>query len=298
MPHGDAIEMEEASAAHGARLESGPASSRSLHGALAKPATLFDTPSPSVGLVVATFAAVPYVHLHLESWRRYYPHIPLLVNDDGSPQRDRLRELCAEYGACFDSNDSRRRRTVGDMSAYVRGLEWIDARQIDILVKMSRRFLPCYNWVPKLQTLAWRSQMPTYSQCCRHFNFGFRTECIGFHGPTWRVSGGYDRMRELVERNEPTFVEGFVHQLAREAAAKHACGSAHEYLRQNPRKPEEDGYAVWDIMPDRRTTRIDRLLWHDCDGPFDYWRLATILGLTYSLQDFEDVNQGFGLGDP
>ena len=46
---------------------------------------------PKVAVVVGTFAAVPYVHLHLEARRRFYPEVPLLVHDDGSPKS---AELC------------------------------------------------------------------------------------------------------------------------------------------------------------------------------------------------------------
>ena len=55
----------------------------------------------SIGVVIGTFAAVPYIHLHLEAWRRLFPHIRLLVHDDASPEQERLRRLCAEYGCEF-----------------------------------------------------------------------------------------------------------------------------------------------------------------------------------------------------
>lgn len=75
--------------------------------------------APSVGVVIGTFAAVPYVHLQLESWRRNYPQTPLLVSDGASPVADELRKLCASYDAVFVSNPARLRQTVGDLSAYV-----------------------------------------------------------------------------------------------------------------------------------------------------------------------------------
>ena len=43
--------------------------------------------NPRVEATVGTFAAVPYIHLQLEARRRLYPHVPLLVHDDGSPVR-------------------------------------------------------------------------------------------------------------------------------------------------------------------------------------------------------------------
>ena len=259
---------------------------------------IYSTASPRIGVVVGTFAAIPYIHLHLENWRRHYPQTPLLINDDGSPYIDELEALCVRYGASLIRNECRLRQTVGDMSAYVNGFDWAQSQGIEILVKLSRRFLPCYDWVAELQALAFRSQMPTFSQTCNHFNFGFRTECIGFHCESWRASGALDAIRGHVTRNEPVFVEGFIHQLARKTATDYSSSAAKDYMRQNPRPPDRDGYAVWSIMPDRRTTRIPQLLWHDCDGPFDYCRAAAIYGLSYTAKEFEDANQGCGQGEP
>lgn len=253
---------------------------------------------PRVGLVIGTFAAVPYVHLHLESRRRNYPNLPVLVNDDGSSTAGRLAELCATYGVDFVSNRTRLRQTVGDLSAYVHGFDWAAGRRLDVLVKMSRRFIPLHDWVPRLCDLAERTQMPTFSQVCEHFQFGFRTECVAFHCASWRHGGAYDRLRELVDRDEPTFVEGFVHERAREVARSGASVAAQDYVRRNPRRSDRDGYAVWDLMPDRRTTRRANLLWHDCDAAVDYARVAAAFGLPYAESDFADPNAGQGVGQP
>jgi hypothetical protein len=257
---------------------------------------IYSDPHPTIGVVVGTFAAVPYVHLHLESWRRHYPSVRLLVNDDASPFGKRLAELCAHYGADFASNARRGRRTVGDLSAYTRGLEWAEPLGVDILVKMSRRFIPLCDWVPGLQKIAFESQMATFSQICEHFSFGFRTECIGFHCATWRAPAAFDPIRRLVDANEPVFVEGFIHQIARDVAARDACAAAKAYMQAHPRLPDRNGYAPWELMSDRRVTRRDDLLWHDAAEEWDYWRAASTLGLDYSVEDFADPNQGCGVG--
>jgi hypothetical protein len=90
-------------------------------------------PQPTVGLIIGTFAAVPYVHLALEAWKRNYREIPVLVHDDSSPKYEELRVLCASYGASFLSNSKRGRWSVGDMSTYVDGLDWARERKLDLL---------------------------------------------------------------------------------------------------------------------------------------------------------------------
>jgi hypothetical protein len=261
-------------------------------------AQIFASSDPSVGLVIGTFAAVPYVHLHLESWRRFYPSIPILVHDDCSPNQAHLQALCEEYGADFVSSPRRGRWTVGDMASYVEGFSWAGSRGIELLVKMSRRFIPLYNWIPGLQSLAFESQYPTFSNECKHFSFGFRTECIGFHVESWLRAGALEEIRRPVLNDEPVFVEGYLHNLAREVLRRQGCAAKQEYVKANPRPEHADGYGVWEIMADKRVTRQPHILWHDCDQPVDYARVSAVYGLPYRLEDFNDPNQGFGLGHP
>ncbi|WP_225774071.1 hypothetical protein [Pseudomonas sp. Marseille-Q5115] len=256
---------------------------------------LLCSPEPRVGLVIATFAALPYVHLALESRCRFYPQVPVLVHDDGSRQGPVLRQLCAQYGVAFSCNPHRLRHTVGDLSAFVEGLEWAEHLGLELLVKMSRRFIPLVNWLPCLQQLAWHSQYATYSQRCTGSGFGFRTECIGLHVPSWRNGGPYESLRQRTCLNEPLFVEGYVHNLAR-SLHRSCCDANRHYEAQHPRPSEADAYGAWPLMPESRWERSAHLLWHDCDTPVDYARLAVLYGLPYSPLDFEDPNQGAGLG--
>jgi hypothetical protein len=254
------------------------------------------SPDPSVGVIIGTFAALPYVHLHLESWKRNFPSVPVLVHDDCSPQREELATLCREYGAEFYCRQKRGRKTVGDMNTYPHGIEWAVEAGIEIVVKMSRRFIPVYDWVPGLKRLAWESQLATYSESCRHFDFGFRTECVGFHVPSWVESGQVKNMQRLVVENRPMFVESEVHEMARVVHQEviRKCRRSALYSKKHPRSEFSEGYAAWDIMPPRRLDRSARILWHDSHLAWDYARQADAYGLPYKESDFSDPNQGFG----
>ena len=279
---------------------------------------IIETPTPSVGLVIGTFAAIPYVHLALESARRNTPGLPVLISDDCSPNADALHALCEQYGAQYKSAASRLRPTVGDMAAYVNGMDWAKQKGLDIVVKMSRRFIPFYNWIPSLQALAYETQYATYSQRCTHYNFGFRTECIGFHIGSWKSrrcdiekgggrdesqmndsgvnsNSGYDAIAAHVIGNKPVFVEGFIHQLARRRAEAPCIQNA-RYQEAYPRPPEANAYGIWDIMPESRVQKKADLLWHDSHNPADYARAAQGYGLAYTEADFADPNMGFGNG--
>lgn len=254
---------------------------------------LFRNP-PSFGIVIGTFAAVPYVHLHLEACRRFYPDVPLLVHDDGSPVSARLAELCREHGADFERNTERFPPCQGDLSAFAGGFLWARGRGVEVLLKLSRRFVPISDWRPSLTTLALESQYATYNAWTTSFNFGFRTECVAMAVGEWfRLMLVAEIAKRITEPGEP-FVEGFIHDLARRAA-RFNCQAAREYdARVGQRPPDKNGYAVWEWMGGDRRARSENFLWHNCAQPRDYHALGKQWGLPYSPEDYADPNAGFG----
>jgi hypothetical protein len=79
---------------------------------------IIDTPRSSVGLVIGTLQALPYIHLQLESCSRHCGNLPILAHDDGSPIREDSHNLCQRYKADFVSLEQRHPHFVGDMSAF------------------------------------------------------------------------------------------------------------------------------------------------------------------------------------
>jgi hypothetical protein len=251
---------------------------------------------PSVGLVVGTFASVPYIHLHLEARRRFYPDLPLLVHDDGSPMANELRRLCDDYDSEFETNDSRQPPCIGDISCFIGGLLWGKEEGIDILVKMSRRFVPIENWVPGLQALAMSSQYATYCSYTETFGFGFRSECVGLAVGEWIAHGMHRTLAGAAVTPGTPFVEALIHGLARRLAEVR-CSQARSWDEDRGHRPSNrDGYAPWDFMGTDRCTQYATHLWHNSASPADYFRHAKQWGLPYVEQDFVDPNQGFGNG--
>ena len=259
------------------------------------PVVIFARP-PSVGLVVGTFASVPYIHLHLEARRRLYPELPLLVHDDASPKTNDLKRLCDDYGCEFETNDTRQPPCIGDLSCFVGGLIWGKEREIDLVVKMSRRFVPIENWIPGLQTLAMASQYPTYCSYTETFGFGFRSECVGLAVGEWVAHRMHHALVRTALAAGTPFVEGLIHNFARRLAESR-CSQARNWDECHGQRPgDRDGYAPWDFMGTDRCTKYPSYLWHDSATPEDYSRCARQWGLPYSEQDFSDPNQGFGNG--
>lgn len=247
---------------------------------------------PSVGLVIGTFAAVPYIHVALESRRRNYPRLPVLVNDDCSPKRDELRALCSSYGAEFLSNERRLGWPTGDLWSFYNGFAWARRRNLKFLVKMSRRFIPLHNWLPDFRRLAFETRAATFGNECSQSGMRIRTECVGFDAERWSEFGAAQRIKRIADSlTANIWVERFIYNLSLDVAARlrETGDTDHAPTKNHP-------FEAWSLVPDNRGTPRPDVLWHNADRAFDYHRVAVLFELDYSFEDFADVNQGYGDG--
>ena len=247
---------------------------------------------PKIGLVIGTFAAVPYINLQLEARKRLYPNVPILVHDDCSHKKNELKLICEQYGCEFEYNSHHiATQSKGDLTAFIGGLRWAQINDYDILVKFSRRFIPIIDWQKSLVDLAVKSQYPTFSSYTTSYDYGFRTECMAMSVHEWhRLNLVADLIKEVLNPTQ-IFVEGMVHQLAKKAAQFIGQKSI-LYDKQIGKRPHnKNGYAIWNFMGFDRRTRSNDFLWHDSVKPQDYHALSTKWGLPYALKDFENPNQ-------
>lgn len=239
--------------------------------------------APRIGLVIGTFAAVPYVHMALAVRQRLYPEVPTLVHDDCSDKQEQLLKLCNEYGAEFETNSSRLGHQMGDLSALVGGLEWAAEKGIDLLAKMSRRFVPLANWVQGLAQLAMEKQGVTFSQPCRQWSLPIRAECMAVSVKRWAEDSVLSDMKNLMLAMElPVMLE---HQVMARATKAYAMRSA---ARRAVEIREQQCLVVepWPLLTSNRMEASANFLWHNVSPPEMYASLATQLGLPYQAADF------------
>lgn len=249
--------------------------------------TLIST-DPKIGVVLGTYGTVPYVHLQLENARRFYPNHPLLVRDDGSPSFLKLNDLSMEYGVEFSTAGvpSPRVHGVGDVAVFWHGLLWARRKGLDLLVKISRRWLLSRNWVPELIELAVRTQYPTYTNRCRHYNYGFRPEFIALHVDSWCCDEILSDMQRQMERGQlPCLPERYLHDLALMAHRRNRCSVNARWEEQHGFQ-DRGGYGAWNALGENRHAVPPDVLWHDQHGPEAYLRKACDYGLSYALADF------------
>jgi len=248
-----------------------------------QPADIYP-PQATVGLAITTFAAAPHVHLHLEARRRFYPDVPLLVHDDGSDVQPQLAQLCADYGVEFRASGLRRGHHLGDVGGIYAGLKWAEEKRFDLLAKFSRRFIPLHDWRPDLLRLAHETQARTFNNVCLNINWGFRTEALAMHIPSW--IGVLPLFEKELATRAPSLwytpggvvCEKFVHGAARKVAA------TAKWKDDRPRWC--NGYAPWGILGDNRRIKVPNVLWHHSSPANAYYELALQWGLPYQRGDF------------
>lgn len=172
---------------------------------------------------------------------------------------------------------------------------WADSKKLDILLKISRRWVWLVNWVPDLLGLAIESQCATFSNFTRTYGFGFRTEAVGLSVKRWAVPEFYGECFDRMKDREHIFVESFIHEFAKKIMN---CSKAKIWMDKFPMDNDKLGYAQWDLIGTDRANQVDdRFIWHDSHGPEVYAKHAKRWGLDYVRDDFVDPNQGQGIGE-
>jgi hypothetical protein len=234
-----------------------------------------------MGLVIGTYGTPAYIHLFLESAKRNFSHIPILVHDDCSGCEE-LKKIVSSYGQEFSTNENHCGHGAGDIQVILGGLRWASSINLDILVKMSRRFIPFFDWTPGLKDTVLKSQHTTFANKCGHFKFPLRSECFGMYVPAWIKKR--DELEKLavngikVEQDLMDFIKEF---------AKPTCYLNENYIAKNATMDYfSQYYGVWSDIGDNRMKVVPDVLWHDCCDISRYIKKSAEYNLPYKAKDF------------
>lgn len=223
-------------------------------------------PSSRYTLLIGTYASVPYVHLQLESRKRYYPKYPCIVCDDCSPVTRQLRDLCQSYDAQFYCNPHNLGHSHGDWSFFKYGLAHCNT---PYLLKLSRRFVPFANIIETIPD----SGQTIGEQAFKHLPF-LRSECIVLEVKPWLPS---------IHDHVPLPVDGKIF-VEREITiiSKKIYGFKELGYRNN-----QQYYTPWPLLSFRKNA-TPFCLWHWNNGTAFYHKLAQTYGLPYTYSDFKN----------
>ena len=207
--------------------------------------------NPSIGLTISTFGTPDYIQLAMEVMKNNGIKIPVLVHDDSSGDEN-LQHVCRGYKCDFFSTPFRYGHFAGDVTSVYNGLIWAENNKIDILVKMSRRFIPLFDWTKSLLETVKKSSNFTYGNRCNYFNFPLRTECVAYVVKKW-INDLEDLKKVITKYANPPF-------------RNLTTGGHIEFEMFNMAK----NFGIWNEIGNNRMQKMSNILWHDCCGESDY----------------------------
>lgn len=250
-----------------------------------------------IGVVIGTYGALPYIDLQLHYLKNVNGINRILVHDDCSPQKEVLKNLCDSYKVDFYSTENNMWHmscvgSLGDENCFFEGLKWAKQNKLDILVKISRRLIPCYRWIDDFKKLIKISDGLTFSSYCVKDRFPIRTECIGMNVNAWAHEKILNIMNWYIQNEFPIFAEYWYNEIAREIGHFNRSKNYLNFINRSLYK--NSGYVMWkDILGINRYTRDERhenVLWHMNSSIEDYMQKAKeVFGEKYSLDDFKEI---------
>jgi hypothetical protein len=252
-----------------------------------------------IGVVIGTYGASPYVDLGLHFLKNVNKIDKILVHDDCSSERDKLQDLCKKYNVDFYSTPKNLWHkscvgSIGDQNCFYEGLRWAKNNNLDILVKISRRLIPCFNWVDNLKQLVLESDGLTFSSFCTRDLFHFRTEMTAMNVNAWNDPYILNSMKWYIDNEFPVFAEFWNHELAKQIDFQNFSSKYETFRKSHFTGYKNSGYVHWtEILGTNRYTNDGRnksVLWHMYNSESDYYEKSKeIFGNKYSLNDFKNI---------
>lgn len=260
------------------------------------PAYPADPRKLKIGVVLSTCGSIPFVDLGIHFLKKVNGIENILIHDDHSDEAIQLKELAQKNGAYFFSTVNKlpymkNVTTLGDTSAFYEGLKWAKSLDLDILVKFSRRFIPCFNWSNSLRKLVVESDGVTFSSKCIKDRFSFRTEGLAMNVDAWSSNEVLANMAFYLNSSMPMHAEYWFGELAKMIDWQNFSNKYFNYRMSHYKCFDESGYVNWrDVLGINRYSQDGRagtVLWHMYSTPEDYWKIAeSVFPGKYKVEDF------------
>jgi hypothetical protein len=218
------------------------------------------------GVAVGSYGWPELIRLQILTIRESCGPVPILVADDATPDAKALEAVCAAYpDVTLRSNPRRIGHTGGDVSAFHKAVVWGRERGLDVVAKLSQRFLATKpGWLAAGRKELLDSGLPLASRRCRGSeNWDLRTEACLLDVRAWSAKDALAR-------------------IAPRAYWKDAKGglSAERVVFRALQDSLGGRYWPWSLIGEERYAKRDGVVWHNADGEAAYRKLAHRLGVT------------------
>lgn len=252
-----------------------------------------------IGVVIGTYGAVPYIDLGLHYLKNVNGIQHILIHDDCSNKQEELKQIAKNYNVDFYSTPKNMWHkscigSIGDQNCFYEGLKWAKKNNLDILVKFSRRLIPCYKWIDSLKELIINSNGSTFGSYCTKDLFDMRTECLAMNVNVWNNSFTINEMHKLIINEYPNFAEFWMHDMAKILDGQNFSEKYDKWKKKHFIGYQRSGYVFWsDLLGTCRYTNNERhsdVLWHMYSKEEDYYKKSiNVFNDKYTLNDFKEI---------
>ena len=261
-----------------------------------------------IGVVIGTNGSVPYIDLGLHFLIVENEIKNILIHDDGSSDVDKLQKLANYYNSNYNTKvevystgknlwHKSSVGSVGDQSCFTIGLLWAKQNKFDLLIKFSRRLIPCYRWIDDFKELVIKSDGITFSSYCTRDKFPFRTELIGMNVNAWSNDYVINMYTWFIKNDFTVFAEFYMDQVAKILDYYNYSEKYEKWKKEKEHRHGflTSGYVHWyDILGTNRFSnenrKNDKILWHGFKKEEDYLKISkSVFGDKYTLDDFKNI---------
>jgi hypothetical protein len=218
--------------------------------------------------------------MQLEILKHYQCVDDILVFDDCSSEAARLKELADTYSSDFAQTMERQGHHPGDVCAFITGLLWAKEKNLDYLVKISRRFIILDDWMTELLKILIKEKTETTVSFPLHTRRrGQKVRCISTCWIALHVDSWCDNMLDDIRHVYNTAYDGHI-----EKRFMHMSRMLDTKMGKKRALP----YYLFDVYKEKQKES----LWKLNANPKLYFEISTQLGLSYCESDFTN-NLGY-----
>ncbi len=242
-----------------------------------------------VGVVIGTCGSSDIINLQLHYLKNINKIENVLIVDDYSQEQDLLKNICDKYNADLIISPYKLPYIHligcnGDNYCIYKGLEWAKAKKLDVILKFSRRFIPCYNWIDNFKKLIKESDGITFSSYSDEMKMGFRTECFGMNVNAWNNDVVMNNIKYIIDNDIPILAEYWYHNIAKYLDYYNHSKLWAKFKTQQNMTYERSGYVMLkDLMGTCMKSNINRnsnVMWHMFCDKNDYInKIKTVLNI-------------------
>lgn len=242
-----------------------------------------------VGVVIGTCGSSDIIRLQLHYLKNINKIENVLIVDDYSQEQDLLKTICDKYNvdliiSPYELPYIHLIGCSGDNYCIYKGLEWAKNKKLDVILKFSRRFIPCYKWIDDFKNLVKKSDGITFSSYSDKMKMGFRTECFGMNTNVWNNDVVMNNIKYIIDNDIPILAEYWYHNIAKYLDYYNHSKTWLEFKKQQNMTYERSGYVMLkDLMGTCMKSNINRnpnVMWHMFCNEDDYkQKIKSILNI-------------------